>query len=341
LGRSMRLLIITQRVDRTDPILGFFHRWIAAFGGRLSSVTVIGQQVGVHDLQPHVRVHSLGKEAAVPRMLQILRFWKIILLEHGRYDAVFVHMTPVWVLLGWPIWFVFRKRTYLWYEARGGGWMLPIALLLAKKVFGATDYGLPRSSRRRVIVGHGIDTEKFSVGHCDRIVGKFVAVGRVTPVKHYDLLLESLATLPQHCTLRIIGGAFTSRDEREMERLKAQQHDLGLSSRVAFGWESPDAVVIHLQQADAMLHACTGGLDKCVLEAMACGCPVISTSEAARRVLPLSCCARPEELADRIRWLLSLSAEQRRELATDLRQRVVNGHSLQHLIDRLVAEMRC
>jgi glycosyltransferase involved in cell wall biosynthesis len=337
----MRLLIITQRVDRTDPILGFFHGWLTAFGGRMSGVQVIGQQVGEYALPPHVRIHSLGKESGNSKLRQIFQFWKIISRERKNYDAVFVHMTPIWVLLGWPLWLLTRKRVYLWYEARGGGWVLPLALLCCRKIFGATDYGLPRNSRRRVIVGHGIDTERFRPKDVAHTEGLCVAVGRVTPVKHYDLLIRTLAKLPQHCTLQIAGGTFTPRDEREMRQLLDLEHELGVSARVTMGWVSPDHVVDLLQRADCMFHACTGGLDKCVLEAMACGCLVISTSEAARRVLPLRCCAHPEEFLDRVRSIIGLSPEQRRELATDLRQRVVNGHSLQHLIDRLVTEMRC
>ncbi len=336
----MKLLIVTQRVDTSDSILGFFHGWICAFAVRLEHLTVIGQQTGVHALPANVGLHTLGKESGISRFMQIVRFWRIIIAERSSYDAVFVHMTPVWVILGWPVWVLLRKPVYLWYEARGGGWVLPIALLLSRKVFGATDYGLPRRSRRRVIVGHGIDTERFRPTHMPRTEGLLVAVGRVTPVKHYDLLIETLATLPQHCRLQIAGGTFTERDEREMQKLVSLQGELGVGARVSMGWKSPDEVRDLLQQADCMMHACSGGLDKCVLEAMACGVPVISTSEAARRVLPMNCCARPEEFADRVRWVLGLSAEERSELSMDLRQRVVNGHSLVHLVDRLVSEMR-
>lgn len=336
----MRLLIITQRVDPADPILGFFHGWIRAFGERGIEVTVIGQKTGAYDLPESVRVLSLGKEAQKNRMAQILRFWKLIIAQSCSYDRVFVHMTPVWVVLGWPVWFITRKPVYLWYEARGGGWPLVFALRMVHKIFGATDYGLPRNSRRHVIVGHGIDTERFRADPGRHQEGLLVTVGRVTPVKHYDVLLHALAALPQHCRLRIAGGTFTDRDRREEKRLREWITELRLSSRVAMGWMAPAEIVTLLQDADCMLHACTGGLDKCVLEAMACGCPVVSSSEAASRVLPPMCVAMDEDIAERTRKILSLSPEDRAELSRELRQRVVNGHSLQHLIQRLVEEMR-
>lgn len=337
----MRLLIITQRVDRTDPILGFFHGWLRAFAEHGDNVTVIGQQVGSYDLPSDVRVISLGKESGVPRWKQIIKFWKTIVTERSSYDVVFVHMTPVWVVLGWPVWETLRKPMYLWYEARGGGWSLPVALRMVKKVFGATDYGLPGGSRKHVIVGHGIDTERFrpdpASSHQE---GALVTVGRVTPVKHYGVLLRALSALPQHCKLRIAGGTFTEKDRKEEKHLREIIDELHLSARVTMGWASPDQTIKLLQTADCMLHACTGGLDKCVLEAMACGCPVVSSSEAASRVLPPVCIASNDDMAERTRRILVLSPAERSELSRELRQRVVNGHSLRHLVQNLIGEMK-
>ncbi|OGJ59865.1 hypothetical protein A2881_01890 [Candidatus Peribacteria bacterium RIFCSPHIGHO2_01_FULL_55_13] len=337
----MRLLIVTQRVDSSDPILGFFHGWLRAFAEHGDKVTVIGQQVGEQSLPKDVRVLSLGKEKGVARWKQIFTFWKMIAAERRSYDAVFVHMTPIWVVLGWPVWATLSKPIYLWYEARGGGWALPLALSMVHKVFGATDYGLPRGSKKHVIVGHGIDTERFrpdpGVPHQE---GLLVTVGRVTPVKHYGVLLQALSTLPQHCRLRIAGGTFTEKDRREEKHLQEMIQDLHLSTRVTMGWASPDQTTKLLQSADCMLHACTGGLDKCVLEAMACGCPVVSSSEAASRVLPPVCIASNSEMAERARRILGLTPAERAELSRELRQRVVNGHSLQHLVQRLIEEMK-
>jgi glycosyltransferase involved in cell wall biosynthesis len=336
----VRLLIVTQRVDQTDPILGFFHGWLRAFGERGISVTVIGQQTGSYDLPANVRVHSLEKEKGRGRFSQILRFWRLVVLESRSYDRVFVHMTPIWVVLGCPVWILRRKPMYLWYEARGGGWALLLALRLVHKVFGATDYGLPRNSRRHVIVGHGIDTERFRPNPTTHAEGLLVTVGRVTPVKHYDVLLRMLAELPQHCRLRIAGGTFTDRDRKEEKRLQELIAELRLATRVTMGWMAPQDIVALLQSADCMVHACTGGLDKCVLEAMACGCPVISSSEAASRVLPETCVTTDEGMTERVRNILGLSSEERADLSRELRQRVVNGHSLQHLVQRLAEEMR-
>src|SRR3989344_8687589 len=58
----MRLLIVTQKIDRDDDLLGFFHQWICEFARHCESVTVICLEKGEYALPANVRVLSLGKE---------------------------------------------------------------------------------------------------------------------------------------------------------------------------------------------------------------------------------------------------------------------------------------
>ena len=58
----MKLLIVTQKVDQNDSVLGFFHKWIIQFAGHFETVTVVCLEKGNYDLPKNVRVLSLGKE---------------------------------------------------------------------------------------------------------------------------------------------------------------------------------------------------------------------------------------------------------------------------------------
>ena len=84
----MRLLIITQKVDRSDPILGFFHRWLVEFAAHCEKVTVIGQLVGEHDLPRNVDVHSLGKEEDHSRLRQMIMFGVLLLKLRKNYKRL-------------------------------------------------------------------------------------------------------------------------------------------------------------------------------------------------------------------------------------------------------------
>ena len=335
----MRLLIVTQKVDRTDPILAFFHKWIAEFAERCVHVTVIGQRVGSHDLPENVTVLSLGKELGRPRVFQILRFWMLIIRNASRYDTVFVHMTPIWMVLGGPLWMVLQKKRYLWYEARGGGWSLPLALRFVKKVFGASSFGLPQPSPKHVITGHGIDTEEFAPEAGNYEEGLIVAVGRITPIKHFDVILKVLSQLPERYHLTIAGGTITDRDKEELAHLKTMINQLDLRRRVSISWVDPWDIADLFQRAELSLSACGGGLDKVVLQAMACGCPVVYTGSAAEGVLPKQCLATNETMLDTVEDILALSSDDRSRLCNDLRMRVEENHSLPVLIQRLAQEM--
>jgi len=334
----MKLLIITQKVDRTDPILGFFCRWIEEFAKHCEELTVVGQLVKDCDFPHNVTIVSLGKEDGASRLAQIICFWHKQWSLRKQYDVVLVHMTPIWIVLGWSLWLLFRKKMYLWYEIKRGSWRLSVALFFARKIFSATVQGLPRPSRKQNVVGHGIDVETFTPVQ-EHEEGLIVSVGRITNSKQYPVILKAFAKLPNKYKLLIAGGTITKADEEVQSRLHSLMQKLGISERVEIRWVPPAQMPALFQRANFLLHACVGGLDKVVLEAMACGCPVVTTSTAAREVLPEVCLATEDTMAHHCEQLLTLSSAEREALARDLRSRVEQHHSLPETIQRMVKEM--
>lgn len=334
----MKILIVTQAVDDRDPILGFFISWIQEFASHCDSVTVIGQRVGSQSLADDADIWSLEKEHGRRPLSQVLRFWRLIWKTRKEYDVVFVHMTPIWILLGAPLWIPLRKRLYLWYEIKRGNWKLSAALTLVRNVFAASEHGLPTVSKKQITVGHGIDTKFFVPKKDVREKGHLVAVGRLTRVKQYDVLLRALAALPD-CTLTIAGGTITQEDTQTEKAITDLMHSLNVQDRVTISWVPPYDIPRLLQRADCMMHASQGGLDKAVLQAMACGCPVVSTSTAAQSVLPDSCHATSDTLSQKTEGILHLSASARDTLAAKLRATVENDHSLSQCIQRIVSSM--
>ncbi len=335
----MNLLIVTQQADRRDPILGFFHRWIEEFAARCETVTVIAQGAGDFSFPKNVHVLSLGKEQSVPRIFQIVRFYLLLWKHRKAYDTVLVHMTPVWVVLGSPLFIILRKPVYLWYEIRRGGRMLRCALRRVRKVFSATRDGLPFASSKQVVTGHGIDTERFSPATKDGEQHLLLTVGRLTRIKRHELFIRALAQLPPPYRLVVAGGTITADDQVYLRELEILIHELQLEGRVQIGFVPHEELPSLLRSCALYLHAAGGGLDKSLLEAMACGCAVLSASEASRNLLPASCQTTVDGFLEAVHTTLGRSLQERRTLTEDLRKRIVEGHSLPRLIERLIKEM--
>lgn len=332
----MKLLVVTQAADLDHPILGFFHRWLEEFIAQGTQLTVIAQQAGRTTVDAHIL--SLNKEKGAGKPAQILRFWRLIIAERAQYDAVLVHMTPIWVVLGWPVWSLLGKKVFLWYEVRRGGRLLTLAERLCARIFSATPEGMPWVSSKQEVVGHGIDTQQFApAGARDP---KLVAtVGRVTPIKHLPQVVEAFAALPSDMRLRIAGDAFTDADKREKEAVLTTAETLGVCSRIELGFLSHRELPALLSRTTLFLHASRGGLDKALLEAMACGCLVVTTSEAAVALLPEACRAAPETLGAKALALITLSEPERETLSASLRRTVVERHGLPRLVTALLLSM--
>ena len=114
----MKLLMITQKIDKDDDILGVYHEWARHIAKSFEKLSVICLYKGRNELPESIKVFSLGKEKhshIIRRVASLFNFYKYILKERKDYDVVFVHMNPIYILLGWPLWKVMRKKVYLWF----------------------------------------------------------------------------------------------------------------------------------------------------------------------------------------------------------------------------------
>jgi glycosyltransferase involved in cell wall biosynthesis len=286
----MKLLIVTQKVDRYDPILGFFHRWIAEFAKHASLVNVLCLEVGEHALPKNVTLHSLGKDQGRPKIIWLWRLLRCAIEKRTDYEAVFVHMNPEYVVYAGWLWRLLQKPITLWYTHKSVTWMLRIAEKFVSQIATASVESCCIESDKISVVGHGIDTDLFTPrqrGQSDCL--RLISVGRFSRTKGYDLLVEAVDLL--RCRLRVrltlVGGPITD-DDREYERevrelIKTKQLEGDVS---LLGPQVQEAVVERLAGSDLFVHASeTGSIDKVVLEALAMGLPVVSTSEAFSNML--------------------------------------------------------
>jgi glycosyltransferase involved in cell wall biosynthesis len=275
----MKILIITQVIDSSHPILGFFHRWVEEFAKHCEQVHVICLEVGRHSLPANVTVHSLGKESGKGRVIYLWRFYKYIWSLRKEYDNVFVHMNQIYVVLGAPFWHALGKKVSLWYMHGSVSQSLRIAEKLVDKIFTGSSDSFRLRSSKVVVTGHGIDTVRFAPQTVPKDLD-LITVGRITESKNLTALIDVLELVRNvhDVTLTIVGEPVTTEERAYQAKLEEYIHEKALSSVVVFaGRVSQSELPTTLNRAKIFVTtAQNGSLDKAVLEAMACGLPVVS-----------------------------------------------------------------
>jgi glycosyltransferase involved in cell wall biosynthesis len=137
------------------------------------------------------------------------------------------------------------------------------------------------SPERLVVLRNGVDLSLFSPGDRARLRERLrlssgpvlTSVGRLVELKGHDLVIRALTLVP-HATLVIAG------DGPERKRLEALARSLGVDARVRFLGELPQPDLVGVYGgADALVLASRHeGWPNVLLEAMACGCPVVATN---------------------------------------------------------------
>ncbi|MHB9019331.1 MAG: glycosyltransferase, partial [Minisyncoccota bacterium] len=201
----MKLLILTQKIDINDPILGFFHRWVEEFSKNCEKVTVICLEKGEYSLPENVKVLSLGKESLkiknckleiIKKFIYAINFYRYIWKERKNYDAVFVHMNQEYILLGWKLWKLLGKKIMLWRNHPYGSLLTNFAVLVSDRVFCTSKYAYTAKFKKTEIMPVGIDTYLFKRrSEIKKIPNSVLFLGRISPIKNPDVLIESLNLL--------------------------------------------------------------------------------------------------------------------------------------------------
>lgn len=335
----MRLLIITQVVDKHHPVLGFFCGWIEEFSKQYEHVTVIGQQCGSYSFNKNVQIVSLGKENNLSKIQQVLRFYKYIWRHRKDYDVVFVHMIPLWVILGSPLWKLLQKPIYLWYEARSKTIALRMSLWCVRKHFSASESGMLLQSKKHIIVGHGINTDVFTYKADAERKPILLSVGRITAAKKPLEILECFKHIESNHTLHFAGTTISTADKDLKNRLQNTIEKYELRDRVRIAACNYQDIVPMYQQADILIHMSTTPLDKALLEAMACGCIVVGTSVGVQTIAPQQYCKTSEECNVKLQQYINMSEEQKKEIRETMRTTVIKNHTLHTCIQKLHAYM--
>lgn len=339
----MKLLICTQKVDRQDTTLGFFHRWIIEFAKHFESVTVICLYEGEHDLPEHVKVLSLGKERGKSHPKYILRFYKYVLRESGNYDSVLVHMNQEYILLGGLFWKLFRKKVYMWRNHYNGSWLTDVAAVFCSKVFCTSRFSYTAKYKKTVLMPVGIDTNFFTSNPTiKRTPLSILSQGRISPSKNIHIFIEVLGHLKKKgkvFTASIYGDPLP-KDTEYYTCLKKRVQELELSQSVTFysALRYNDLPNVYSQHQIFVNLSPSGMYDKTMFEAAACGCVVVALNKDLEGIFGsayVSASDKPEVIAEKITNFLSPVL-----IDNNLREITKKTHDLVFLGNRIAEEIR-
>ena len=313
----MRLLIVTQKVDKRDPLLGFFHRWIEEFAKHCEFVTVICLEIGEYHLPVNVKVLSLGKErnvqnvqsSALDRLVYIFRFYKYIWKERKSYDSVFVHMNQEYILLGWKFWKLWGKKIFLWRNHAQGTLLTRLAVLFSNKVFCTSPSSYTARFKKTVLMPAGIDTDFFRPdSSIERVPDSVLFLGRISPVKKVLEFIDWVKGTEYTVT---IAGPILPEDKEYGEEVKRN-----LTDKIKFIGPVTQEEALRLYQTHEIYVNKTpaGSFDKTILEAAACEMGLIVEND-------------------------DLKSELENKHGKELREFVVQNHSLERLTAKLAVEI--
>jgi len=360
----VKLLFLTQVLDRDDGVLGFCVRWIEEFAKHAEAVRVVALEVGnTEGLPANVDWVEIGRKG---RFGRYLKYRSTLHSSFGEgFDVVLAHMVPRYALVAARPSARAGARLYLWYTHKGVDARLRRAVTLVQKTFTASEESLRVETPTRVVTGHGIDTDHFDLPPVDWSARpQVLSVGRLTPKKDPLTLISALAEVrASGHDVRVdwVGGGLTSADVGFADEVRAAIAEASVEDAFVLRGEVPySAVQGYFESASVLVNASfTGSVDKVVLEAMAARRAVLSCNESfppifaelddasafgERAALGRSAWLTftkgdAADLAAKLDALLARDASELAQLGEDLRTIVVRDHGVAQLCERLIREM--
>lgn len=349
----MKLLMITQKIDKDDDILAVYHDWARDIAKSFEKLSVICLYRGRNELPQSIQVFSLGKEKRRSRIQYLMRLFSYTWKVRNDYDTVLVHMNPVYVLLGWPVWKIMRKKVYLWFAHPAWNWQVKLAYFLSDGVITSVPEAFCKKGGKVKAIGQGIDTNYFAPKQdMARDMGTILYLGRISPSKNIHVLIEALNILKQSGVsfrFSLVGSPPKMPGAAEYDKkIKGMIADFDMAGVTELHGSTPYADTVNwYNKSEIFVNLSpTGHFDKTVLEAMASGCITLASNDAYYNVFPkdlheflLFHQGDRADLARILKKVVGLPEAKKDEMRKNLRDIVIKYHSMYTLGQRILQAM--
>lgn len=350
----MRVLIINYEMNEDAGVLAWQARVAREFARACEFVAILTERVGRFEPLPNMHVETFAdRPLGLPRRFGVallLNRQAFHLCRRYRIEACFVHMASDWAFYLYPTFRLCGIPVLLWYAHGTVTPRLRLAHACASRVVTSTPEGFRIPSRKVRVIGQGVDTDLFRLP--EELVEPrqdLLTVSRVSRRKRIDLLLSVMNYLRRKSgvpklRLRVVGPLLTSDDLAYDAELRMQTWRTGLQDWVEFVGFAPQKYIPAFYRS-AFVHlnvSRTGSMDKTVVEALACGCPVLTSNEAFFDMLRdypefIIRDERPEAIAEQV---LTLYEKQDQYDPVGLRALVVGKHDVQSYVQKVLAQLQ-
>lgn len=352
----MKVLFITQVIDRRHENLGAIHGWIEALAAEVEHVHAIALQVGDTHLPPNVSAYSLGKDRGYGKLREMATFQSVVarLVFRRQVDVLFPHMVPRYAMLVEPYRLLFRIPSVMWYAHNTADLKLKIADRCVDRFITVSKDSFPLGMARCDVVGHGIEADVFTpFSRQEDGRTRFLSLGRICARKDQETLVAAADLLVNRHNRRdmefvLAGGPLVPEDHAYLARLRDTVKERGLEPYVRFTGSVPHSEAVrHVQECDFFVNMHhEGGLGKAVLEAMSAAKPAFVSTPTYYERFPaygeafLFPPRDAETLALKMMKSADMPREARQRIGTDLREWVLAEHDVRRQMSRIAAVLR-
>lgn len=302
--KKIALFIHSLSMGGIQKIIVRLANEFAKRGHEVDLVLAKGEGALISEVSSDVQIVNLDQQHLWMGLPALLRY-----LKRGLPDVLFAAEAPINLVAIWtkilsrrPFRLVVSVRSNMTQYAKSDNvwysgyiptmirWFYPRAdkiVAVSEGVLDDLSRIFARASQKGCVVYNPVvDQELFqkaeqSVNHpwLDGDMPVILGVGRLTHQKNFGLLLRAFATirLNREARLIILG------DGRERKALKRLAEELGIADEVSFEGFKENPYRYMSRASLFVLSSNSEGFGNVIVEALACGCPVISTDSGGPR----------------------------------------------------------
>jgi glycosyltransferase involved in cell wall biosynthesis len=293
----MRLLIINFEMDPSSAVLAWQFSVALQLADYCEKVVVLTNRAVNYSWPANMSVYVFPKILFRAPLRWLGGKWWVNLLvwwlcKKHAIETCFIHMNMEWGYRLWPVFRLLRIPVLLWYAHGTVTDELRRAHQHVTRVITSTPEGFRIASDKVKVIGQGIDTTLFTVQEQAHNPTSIITVGRVSSRKRIDLMVDVISALRElepelPSEFVVIGGPLTDDDRVYVQQTMDKAARLHLDECIRWvGFLPVNDIPDYYRTAFLHLNlSLTGSMDKTVMEALAAGCPVLTSNEAFRTLL--------------------------------------------------------